>query len=41
MACTFAKKMEMFASMNKKNSSIFMTAKLIGESIQDLLHAME
>ena len=37
----FAKKMEMFASMNKKNSSIFMTAKLIGESIQDLLHAME
>jgi len=35
MACTFAKKMEMFASMNKKNSSIFMTAKLIGESIQD------
>lgn len=30
MACTFAKKMEMFASMNKKNSSIFMTAKLIG-----------
>ena len=30
-----------FASMNKKNSSIFMTAKLIGESIQDLLHAME
>lgn len=41
MACTFAKKMEMFASMDKKNSSIFMTAKLIGESIQDLLHAME
>lgn len=41
MACTFAKKMEMFASMNKKNSSIFMTAKLIRESIQDLLHAME
>ena len=35
------REMEMFASMNKKNSSIFMTAKLIGESIQDLLHAME
>lgn len=41
MACAFTKKMEMFAFMNKKNSSIFMSAKLIGESIQDLLHAME
>ena len=35
------REMEMFASMNKKNSSIFMSAKLIGESVQDLLHAME
>lgn len=41
LACKFTKKMEVFASMNKKNSSIFMSAKLIGESVQDLLHAME
>lgn len=41
MAYTFTEKMEMFASMNKKNNSIFMAAKLVGENIQDLFHAME
>lgn len=41
MARSFTEKMEDFASMNQKNSSIFITAKIIGENIQDLLYAME
>ena len=41
MARSFTEKMEDFASMNQKNSSIFIAAKIIGENIQDLLYAME
>jgi len=33
--------MDDFASMNQQNSSIFTTAKMVGENIQDLLYAME
>lgn len=35
------RKMDDFASMNQQNSSIFTTAKMVGENIQDLLYAME
>ena len=41
MARSFIEKMDDFASMNKQNSSIFTTAKMVGENIQDLLYAME
>ena len=41
MARSFTEKMEEFASMNQQNSSIFTTAKMVGENIQDLLYAME
>ena len=41
MARSFTEKMEDFASMNQQNSSIFTTAKMVGENIQDLLYAME
>ena len=38
---SFTEKMKDFASMNQKNSSIFIAAKIVGENIQDLLYAME
>ena len=41
MAHSFTEKMKDFASMNQKNSSIFIAAKIVGENIQDLLYAME
>jgi len=41
MARSFIEKMDDFASMNQQNSSIFTTAKMVGENIQDLLYAME
>ena len=41
MARSFTEKMDDFASMNQQNSSIFTTAKMVGENIQDLLYAME
>ena len=41
MARSFTEKMDDFASMNQQNSSIFITAKMVGENIQDLLYAME
>ena len=41
MAQSFTEKMDDFASMNQQNSSIFTTAKMVGENIQDLLYAME
>lgn len=41
MAHSFTEKMKDFASMNQKNSSIFIAAKTVGENIQDLLYAME
>ena len=41
MARSFTEKMKDFASMNQKNSSIFIAAKIVGENIQDLLYAME
>lgn len=41
MAHSFTEKMKDFASMNQKNSSIFIAAKIVGENIQDLLYTME
>ena len=41
MTHSFTEKMKDFASMNQKNSSIFIAAKIVGENIQDLLYAME
>lgn len=41
LAHTFTEKMEEYMSLNRKNSSIFFAAKIVGENIQELLYAME